>query len=156
VLLAAGAPTGVARRPLVAVAVALVSLAVVSSLLSPWLADRRVRAAEDALAADHVAEAADRADDARALDPVSVEPLFTKAIAKERQGQVIEALALYVRATQLQPENPETWYQLGVFEKGLRSYDWAELHLTRARELDPYGPARRDLQELRVERAKRG
>jgi cytochrome c-type biogenesis protein CcmH/NrfG len=56
----------------------------------------------------------------------------------------------------MQPENPETWYQLGAFELGLRSYGWAELHLTRARELDPHGPATQALKDLRAERAGRG
>jgi Flp pilus assembly protein TadD len=69
---------------------------------------------------------------------------------------VLEALRLYVRATELQPENWRTWYELGAFELGLRSYGWAELHLTRARQLNRFGPAKRDLDELRKERAERG
>ena len=60
---------------------------------------------------------------------------------------------LYVRATELQPENPETWRELGRFELEMRSYGWAELHLARALELDPFGSAKRDLQDLRVRRA---
>jgi multisubunit Na+/H+ antiporter MnhB subunit len=156
VLLAAGAPTRVVRRPFLSLTAAVVALAAVSSLLSPWLADRWVNEANDELASNRVASAVDLADDARALDPLSVEPLFVKAIAKERQGQVLAALQLYVLTTQLQPENPDTWYQLGSFEKAMRSYGWAELHLTRARELDPHGPAEADLKELRAERAKRG
>ena len=30
-------------------------------------------------------------------------------------GQQDAADALYVKATRLQPENPDTWYQLGLF-----------------------------------------
>jgi tetratricopeptide (TPR) repeat protein len=156
VLLAVGAPTRIVRRPFAALAVALVALAALSSLLTPWLADRRVSGAFDALESNRVGEAADRADQARSLDPLSVDPFFAAALAQERQGDMRGALRLYVRATQLQPENWNTWYELGSFERGLKSYDWAALHLARARELNPFGPARRDLQELRRERTKRG
>jgi O-Antigen ligase len=156
VLLATATPTRVVRRPFIAFASALVALAAISSLVTPWLADRRVSSSYDALESNRTAAAGDRAEEARSLDPLSVEPLFAEALAKEREGKVLEALRLYVRATQMQPENPETWYQLGAFELGLRSYGWAELHLTRARELDPHGPATQALKDLRAERAGRG
>ena len=154
VLLAAGAPTRIVRRPFFALAGGLIALAAVSSLLTPWLADRRVSSAYDALESNRTAAAIDRADQARSLDPLSVEPLFAEALAKEREGRILEAMRLYVRATQMQPENPDTWYELGSFELGLHSYGWAELHLTRARELDPHGPATQTLKELRAERAR--
>ena len=153
VLLAGGAPTLIVRRRFLALAGGLVALAAMSSLLTPWLADRRVDSAYDALESNRTAAAIERADQARSLDPLSVEPLFAAALAKEREGRILEALHLYVRATEMQPENPETWYQLGSFELGLHSFGWAELHLTRARELDPHGPAAQDLKSLREQRA---
>jgi tetratricopeptide (TPR) repeat protein len=156
VLLTAGTPTRVVRRPFIAFAGALVALAAISSLVSPWLADRRVNSSNDALESNRTAAAIERADEARSLDPLSVDPLFAEALAKEREGKVLDALRLYVRATEMQPENAETWYQLGAFELGLHSYGWAELHLTRARELDPHGPATQALKDLRAERAGRG
>jgi len=153
VLLAGGAPTRIVRRPFLALAGGLVALAAMSSLLTPWLADRRVDSAYDALESNRTAAAIERADQARSLDPLAVEPLFAAALAKEREGRILDALHLYVRATEMQPENPETWYQLGSFELGLHSFGWAELHLTRARELDPHGPATQDLKALREQRA---
>ena len=156
VLLAAGSPGRVVRRPLEGLAVAAVSVTAVASLLTPWLSDRGVRAAEDALFDGDPVLAADRADAARALNPFSVEPLFVAAEAAYAQGDMQEALRLYVRATKLQPENWRTWYELGSFEASQRSYGWAELHLARARQLDPLGPAKRDLEELRLERRRGG
>jgi hypothetical protein len=153
VLLAGGASTRIVRLPFLALAGGLVALAAMSSLLTPWLADRRVNSAYDALESNRTAAAIERADQARGLDPLSVEPLFAAALAKEREGRILDALHLYVRATEMQPENPETWYQLGSFELGLHSFGWAELHLTRALELDPHGPAAQDLKTLREQRA---
>jgi tetratricopeptide (TPR) repeat protein len=152
VLLAAGAPVRQVRRPFEALAIAGVALAAFTSLITPWLADREADAARDSLAGDRAAEAADQADSARALNPFSVDPLFLAAEAAYARGDAREALRLYVRATELQPENWNTWYELGSFEAGLKSYDWAELHLARARELNPFGPAERDLKELRRQR----
>jgi O-antigen ligase len=155
VLLAAGAPVRVVRRPLEALAVAAVATTALASLLTPWLADRRVRAAEESLFADRPAEAADRAEGARSLNPFSVDPLFAAAEAAYAQGDDREALRLYVRATELQPQNPRTWFELGSFEAVLESYGWAELHLARARQLDPFGPAQRELERMREQRRAR-
>jgi O-Antigen ligase len=155
VLLAAGAPSRLVRHPLEALAVIAVSLAAAAALLTPWLADRRVRAAEDALSEGRPAEAAEQAASARSLNPFSVEPFFVAAAAAEAQGDKLDALRLYVRATELQPQNWRTWYELGSYEARLRSFGWAELHLARARELDPFGPATRALADLREERVRR-
>ena len=147
-LLAAGAPGRFVRHPLEALALGAIAATGAASLLTPWLSDRAVRSAEESLFADRPEEAADRAEAARALNPFSVEPLFVAAEAAHAQGDVREALRLYVRATQLQPRNWRTWYELGSFEAGIRSFGWAELHLARARELDPLGPADRELERL--------
>lgn len=153
VLIAVSAPVRSVRRLPAALAVALVALAAASSLLTPWFADRRVEAARDAIDAGRPGQAAERADEARALNPVAVDPLFVAAVAAEQREDLLGALRLYVRATELQPENPETWRELGRFELEMQSYGWAELHLARALELDPFGSAKRDLQELRDRRA---
>ena len=153
-VLIGGPPSGrFLHRPLEAFAVGAVSATAFASLLTPWLADRGVRAAQDSLFAGRPAEAADRADAARSLNPFSVDPLFAAAEAAHAQDDTLEALRLYVRATELQPENWRTWYELGSFEGNLESYGWAELHLARARELDPFGVATRELERLRKQRA---
>jgi O-Antigen ligase len=153
VLLAAGAPVHTVRRPFLALAAGVAALAAVSSLLSPWLGDRAARDAEAALAEGRTDEAADRAERARSLNPFAIEPLFTQAAAAARAGDAREALRLYVRTTELQPENWRTWYELGSFEASARSFDWAELHLARARELNPLGPPRRELENLAERRS---
>jgi O-antigen ligase len=152
VLLAASAAVQRVRRPFEALAIAGVALAAFTSLLTPWLSDRKADAARDSLVEDRAAEAADQADAARALNPFAVDPLFLAAEAAYALGNAREALRLYVRATELQPRNWNTWYELGTFEAGLKSYDWAELHLARARELNPLGRADHDLAELRKTR----
>ena len=53
---------------------------------------------------------------ARSSNPLSPEPLYALAYAYEAAGDEPGARAAYTRATTLQPENPETWYQLGLFE----------------------------------------
>jgi tetratricopeptide (TPR) repeat protein len=152
VLLAAGAPVRRVRHPFEALAIAGVTLAAFTSLITPWLSDRETDAARDSLVGDRSREAADQADSARALNPFAIDPIFVAAEAAYARGDARKALRLYVRATELQPENWNTWYELGSFEGALKSYDWAELHLARARELNPFGPAKRDLEALREQR----
>jgi hypothetical protein len=152
VLLAAGAPARRVRHPFEALAIAGVTLAAFTSLITPWLSDRETDAARDSLVGDRPREAADQADSARALNPFAVDPIFVAAEAAHARGDARRALGLYVRATELQPENWNTWYELGSFEGALKSYDWAELHLARARELNPFGPAKRDLEALQEQR----
>ena len=85
---------------------------------------------------DGAAAAADRA---RSLDPLSLEPVFARARVEERRGDEAAALAAYLEATQLQPENPEPWLELGLFEfhSGYRCS--AYFHLNEAYTRDPAG-----------------
>ncbi len=80
-----------ARRWLVSGAVAVLALAAVYSVTSPWLAANRVAAAYSAM--EHA--------------------LFVEALVEPNDAKV---LRLYRRARDLEPTNPETWYQLGAFE----------------------------------------
>src|SRR5262249_22742435 len=50
------------------------------------------------------------------LNPLSAEPLYGLASVYQVAGEVQSARVEYTRATRLQPENPETWYRLGLFE----------------------------------------
>jgi hypothetical protein len=123
------------RRWPVGGAIVVCALAALYSLASPWLADRAVNRAYDAFAAEDFAAAHNEAKSAHALNPLAVEPLWAMALT-ERGAK---ALQLYRRARDLEPKNPETWYQLGAFELDvlLRARD-AYRDLNHAYTLDRY------------------
>ena len=84
--------------------------------------------------------ARDRAERARLLNPLSVEPIWALARVDERQGRDADAEERYVQAVELQPENPETWYALGLYEFQVRGNMCAAYEfLNNAYTLDPAG-----------------
>jgi tetratricopeptide (TPR) repeat protein len=86
-----------------------------------------------------VAAARDAAGQARSLDPLSLEPLFAQARLEEDAGDEAAALAAYRRGTEVQPENPVAWYELGLYEFQLGDRCAAYVHLNKAYTLDPAG-----------------
>jgi tetratricopeptide (TPR) repeat protein len=120
-----------------AVAAVLVTWAALYSLLAPRLAERKV---DDAFAAlENPSKAVDDARDAHSLNPLSIDPLHAWAAAEEAQGRNERALELYVQAVELQPLNPDAWFELGRFElEVLDDRQRARRDLSRALELDPY------------------
>jgi tetratricopeptide (TPR) repeat protein len=158
VLLAAGrgrAEPGGSGRTLLALGVAAIAITVVGSLAAPWLAERRVQAAYDAIDRGDLDLAADDAADAAALNPLSIEPLHVEALARELNRQLDAAQRLYIEAVDLQPDNPETWYELGRFEFQSRGDLGAALrYLDRSYGLDAYGPSGPLLDEVRAEIAR--
>jgi hypothetical protein len=127
------------RRLLPAIAVAVAGLAALYSLFSPWLSDRRVAAGYDRWFQGDFAGALDAAKAAHSLNPLAVEPLWLWAQSESRDR---EAQSLYLRAARREPQNPETWYQLGYFEAQILG-DWrvAYRHLDRSWHLNAFGPA---------------
>ncbi len=129
----------------------LVALAVLASFAAPRLAERTVRASTRRSDAGDFARARDRALWARFFNPLSVAPLYALARIPERRGLLSDAERRYVQAVELQPENPETWYALGLFEfHVLGNMCAAYRFLNDAYTLDPAGnqwvpggPARR-------------
>jgi len=118
VFLVAGALAGRAatsRRlsPFAALAAAGVAIAVLSSLLLPWLGNRWTSDAESALG--RPAHAITLAKRARSVNPLAVEPLFAQAFAEEARGRDPEAYALLSKATRVQPKNAQAWFLLGDF-----------------------------------------
>src|SRR5581483_2375851 len=104
-----------ARRPFVAVAAVLIALAVVYSLAAPWLAQRAfARGTESG------------AKQAHSYDPLSVDALTLWATYEE-PSNLAAALDHYEQAVKLEPENAETWYDLGAFYarhgRWLQAYD---------------------------------
>jgi tetratricopeptide (TPR) repeat protein len=118
VLLVAGRASssgGRSRGVLGAVAAAVVAVTAIASLASPWLAERRLDVALDRSLAGDVGGAEEAAEEAQALNPLALEPLILEASLAWGAGRLDEAEALFRDAVELQPKNPETWYQLGRF-----------------------------------------
>ena len=115
-LLAAGRPRATVRAGVPGlVAVAAVAVAGILAVSLPALATREVDRAFEALDAGRLADAVDAADRARRLNPLSLAPLQARALAADAAGDRAAATAWYEKATSLQPENPDTWYDLGLY-----------------------------------------
>jgi O-Antigen ligase len=129
------------RQPLPAAAVALACLAALYSLFSPWASDRRLNTGYDRAVSGDFAGALRAAKDAHSLNPLAVEPLWLWATMASSDA---EARSVYLRAAHREPQNPETWYELGYFEGEVQG-KWraAYRHLDRSWHLDPFGPAGR-------------
>jgi O-antigen ligase len=122
------------------VGLAILALAAVVSLVSPWLAQRKLDSATRALGSGHLAAAASDAESARSLDPLLPDPLYTLGQAAARAGDLETARARFRQATRLQPENTTTWYRLGQFEfYGTRDLCAAYTAFNHAYTLDPNG-----------------
>ena len=128
------------RRPVVAAGVILVGVVVLVSFSFPRLADRAEHASTSALASGDFDRAQDQALSARFFNPLSADPLFALARVAERRGVQWRAERAYIRAVELQPDNPETWYTLGVYEFDVRRNLCAAYRfLNNAYTLDPAG-----------------
>ena len=128
------------RRPVLAVGIVALAGVVLVSFAFPRLADRAERRSTRALAAGDFDKAYDEALWAGFFNPVSADPLFARARVAERQRIPWRAERAYVQAVELQPENPETWYTLGIFEFDVRDNMCAAYRfLNNAYTLDPAG-----------------
>jgi O-antigen ligase len=136
-------PRRLGFSPVLGLAAIAGTFAVLYSLTAPWLSARRVESAYSALASGHLAAAGDRADEARELNPLSIEPFWARALAEAEAGEEAAAVADYERAALLQPENSDTWYSLGAYEYRVGRYGRAYRNLDWAYGLDPWGPAGR-------------
>lgn len=103
-----------------ALAAFVLALASLYSLAAPWLSDRAV---DRSIAASetNLDTARRAARDARRWNPLSLEALYAEASALQQLGDTAGAGRLYLRATEMQPENAFTWTSLGYFE-------WNVLH----------------------------
>jgi O-Antigen ligase len=125
------------RRPLLAAGAVLFAVASIASVAAPWLATRNVDEAYELIIEGDADAAAEAADDARQLNPLAIEPLLAAAAVEEERGNDQRALELYVEAVELQPENPQTWYELASFERSVGLREEAIRHVGRAQALDP-------------------
>ena len=97
------------------VAIAAVAGGAVLAVALPALAQREVDRALEAADAGRVTQAVDAADRARRLNPLSLGPLQARALAADAAGDRQAAVVWYEKATELQPENPDAWYDLGLY-----------------------------------------
>ena len=146
-LVAGGALLGVARpavrvgAPLLTTAAAVaIAAAMAVVLVTPALAGRDVDRSTRLLDEGRLSAAAAAANRARSLDPLGLDPVYAAAAAADRMGNVARARALYRRATEMQPENPEPWITLGLYELAARR-DLCSAYqaLNAAYTLDPKG-----------------
>jgi len=135
VLLAEPRTTATRREPLWALGVLALGVTVCISLAAPYIARDKV---DDAVATGNAQLAAQ----AHSWNPLSIDPLLTEAALEAADGNRMKALGLFRQATRTQPENPEAWAELGVFELDtMRDPCAAYRSLSRAYALDRYNRA---------------
>ncbi len=108
-------------RPLVGLActgLVTITLLAAWAIWQPLHSDNATGAVLSALTRGDTAAAFTDARDAAGSDPVSVQPLWLLAELYSRIGDEHAAHAELVKAISLQPENPATWQQLGVYDVG--------------------------------------
>ena len=116
VLIAVGRPHATIRAGVPGiVAVGVVAAGAVLAVALPALAVRNVDRAFDAIDAGRLDDAVDAASRARRLNPLSLEPLQVRALVADAAGDKAAAVAWHEKATDLQPENPDAWYDLGLY-----------------------------------------
>src|SRR5436190_426016 len=86
-------------------------------------------------------EAASFARDAHNLDPLALEPIQLLAVTLESARDLRGAERYYGLETKREPQNPETWYDLGAFYS--RQKEWRRGYdaLNRSYTLNAFGPA---------------
>ena len=118
------------RRPLVAIAAVAFALAGIYSLAAPWLAQRNLPATSLA-----------QAKRAHSYDPLSVTALTDWAAYEDAAGNTARAAELYREAVAREPENAQTWYELGSFYFDYRAWALAYAALNNSYTYDRFGPA---------------
>jgi hypothetical protein len=112
----------------------LLAATAVFSLVAPLVAQRKT---EEAARTGDPAFAVQ----AHAWNPVAVDPLHMQAVIEEGLGNKLKALQLYREAVDTQPENPDTWIELGTFELDVMKDPCnAYRHLNEAYTLDRFNP----------------
>jgi hypothetical protein len=99
-----------------ALLVVLLALVAAWAVYQPYRSDQANTAALELLAQGKLGQAADKAKEARDINPASVRPLWAQAGIAVAQKNNRKAEVLYQRAVFDQPSNPETWLRLAEFE----------------------------------------
>jgi hypothetical protein len=120
-----------ARRPLLAAGAVVVALGAVYSLAAPWLAQRELASATTVAAVKR----------AHSYDPLSIAALSEWASFEDVAGHTARAEQLYRKEVSTEPQNSETWYDLGAFYAGHGEWRKAYVALSNAWRLNRFGPA---------------
>jgi tetratricopeptide (TPR) repeat protein len=127
--------------------VGLAGAAIAAAIVAAWTSyqpQRSVAKGSDALAAAEARRfdvARAEIDDAKRINPLSVEPLFEQAAIESAAGNPAAARAALDDAVRKQPSNPETWLQLATFELAQGHKPQAVAAIGSALYLDPRSPA---------------
>ncbi|HWD64098.1 MAG TPA: O-antigen ligase family protein [Solirubrobacteraceae bacterium] len=134
-----GREAPVSRRPAAIASLTLVLVATIGLLWGIWEPLRSAdanNAGINAMIAGHAGQAIGDARSAAAADPVSLEPLQELSAFLGAVGDSQAARAELVKATTLQPQNPQPWSWLGRYDLQRRQYGLALRALRRAAALD--------------------
>lgn len=132
------------NRPGVAAAVTVLTG---TALLGVWLIWQPLRSANAANAAENYALASNRgaafssARDAVDYDPLALQPLFVLSSLYRAAGNQAAARRELVDGVRTQPDNYESWLQLGSFDLGNHHPKLALTSLSRALALNPTVPS---------------
>ena len=129
------------RRTLLSAAAGALAAAVLYSLVSPWLATRKVDDAYAAIGRGDLAGAVSAAKSARDLNPTAVDPLLVWAAAEHGLGADKEAGRLYTKAISVQPDNWRPWYYRARFLRAIDGPQAALYDAEQAANRDPLGVA---------------
>jgi hypothetical protein len=126
---------GEARRlaMLPAAATAACCLAAFYSLFAPWYSARRANAAVAEFEFNKASALAD-AKTAHSLNPLALPPLYLLGSLEGNRGFVVDA-------TKREPTNPDTWYELAVYDNASKRWWPAWVEINHAYAIDPYSPA---------------
>jgi hypothetical protein len=101
---------------------AIVAVAIVATLVAVWVVVQPLRSADANAAAvsqlvrGNTGAALTAAREAQADNPVSVDPLWLQAEIYTGAGNPAAARRALVKASSVQPSNPETWQRLGCYD----------------------------------------
>jgi O-antigen ligase/polysaccharide polymerase Wzy-like membrane protein len=119
------------RRPLLAAGVVVLALGAVYSLAAPWLAQRELASATTVAGVKR----------AHSYDPLSIAALSEWASFEDVAGHTARAEQLYRKEVSTEPQNSETWYDLGAFYAGHGEWRKAYVALSNAWQRNRFGPA---------------
>jgi hypothetical protein len=132
-------PLRLTGRPAVTAASAALAAAAILAAWAIWQPLRSSNALGAAISALSRNEGASAFADARASaarDPLSVQPRWLLSALYSRIGDQEAARAELLKAVSMQPDNYETWQQLGLFDLQQRQPQRALVALRRAQELN--------------------